>query len=101
MSDYIVTPRAQADLAGIYTYSLETWGEAQTLRYIEALVSRFAWLAQNPELGRPRDDIGAGYRSFREGAHTVFNTRNADDTNIIGIPHSAMDFASYFERDND
>ena len=101
MSDYVVTPRAQADLAGIYNYSVEKWGEAQAVRYIETLISRFAWLARHPTLGRSRDEIASGHRSFPEGEHIVFYVRDADDIYIIGVPHSGMDLAAFFEQDND
>lgn len=98
MSDYVVTPRAQADLERIYDYSLVTWGEAQALRYLQQLVSRFAWIAENPAEGRARDEIAEGYRCCRQGAHIVFYVQKASDVYIIGIPHAAMDINAYFDE---
>lgn len=97
MSGYVVTPRAQADLDRIYAYSVETWGEARARLYIEALVSRFAWLTAQPTLGRTRDEISRGYRSFPQGSHVIFYMIDADDVFIIGVPHMAMDIEAYFE----
>ncbi|MGD9814261.1 MAG: type II toxin-antitoxin system RelE/ParE family toxin [Hyphomonadaceae bacterium] len=74
-----VTARAQADLDDIADYSLRTWGRAQAARYLQALEARFQWLADNPQLGRARDEVAQGYRSFRQGSHIVFYTSAALD----------------------
>jgi len=98
VSDYVVTPRAQADLGKIYDHSLETWGEVRTVHYMEALISRFAWLAAHPAMGRPRDDVAKGYRCFRQGSHIVFYVQKADGIYIVGAPHGSMDIDAYFEE---
>lgn len=97
MSAYVVTPRAEADLSRIYAYSVETWGEARARVYIDALFSRFAWLTTYPTLGKPREDIAPGYRSFPQGSHLVFYMVNGHDIFIIGVPHMSMDVGAYFD----
>ena len=82
----------------IFDHSLATWGETQTINYIEALISRFAWLAAHPAMGRPRDDVGRGYRCFRQGSHIVFYVQNGPDIYIVGVPHGLMDIGAYFEE---
>ena len=96
MKRYRVTPRALRDLDAIADYSLAAWGERQTLKYLLELEKRFAWLADNPMAGRARDDIGAGYRSYPQGAHVVFYLADADGVAIIGVPHAAMDVEAHF-----
>jgi len=51
---------AQNDLEEIWLYSLQEWGIDQADKYIRALVSRFAWLSENPNIGKRRDDIKQG-----------------------------------------
>lgn len=59
------------------------------------LVDRFDWLAENPQMGRNRDDIKNGYRCFPEGQHLVFYTVSDDLIDIIGIVHQRQDVSSH------
>ena len=43
---------AEADLMDIGAYTLDTWGEDQTIRYIDGLEACCQQLADNPESGR-------------------------------------------------
>lgn len=97
MTRYRLTPRAEADLVAIAVYTSETWGAAQEERYIRQIFARLDWLADNPQLGREREDVAPGYRSFPEGRHVIFYLTRGDFIDIIGIPHSARDILSYFE----
>lgn len=97
MSRFRVTPRAQRDLDAITDYSLATWGERQTEKYLTELEQRFRWLAQHQNAGRPRDELGEGYRSYPHGAHVIFYLIESSDVAIIGVPHGAMDVEAYFE----
>ncbi|MEM8817776.1 MAG: type II toxin-antitoxin system RelE/ParE family toxin, partial [Pseudomonadota bacterium] len=69
---YRLTPRAANDLDDIADYTIQSWGEDQAGEHLAALVERFESLADNPMLGRNRDDMHPGYRSFPEGSHIVF-----------------------------
>jgi toxin ParE1/3/4 len=73
-------------------------GNRQAVKYVAALRQRCRWLAQNPLLGMPRDEIRKGLRSFPQGRHIVFYSVSDDDVFIVGIPHSGMDLAAYFRR---
>lgn len=96
MSRFRLTPRALSDLDEIAAHSLKAWGEAQTERYLASIMDRFQWLADNPLLGRSREEIGVGYRSFRQGSHIVFYVVEPDEIHIIGIPHMSRDVDKFF-----
>ena len=49
---YRITPRAAQDLKTIGRYTLKNWGKEQRNSYARALDRRFAWLAENPLMGR-------------------------------------------------
>ncbi len=100
MSRYRLTPRALRDLDQITDYTLATWGERQAEKYLADLDQRFRWLAQNPKVGRLRDDVGEGYRSFPQGGHVIFYVIDEDGVAIIGVPHGAMDIEAYFDAPN-
>jgi len=101
---YRIRALAQADLESIWLYTCEQWGVEQADTYLNALIQRFEWLAENPTLGKPRDDprnyIGQGYFCFLEGMHLVFYVLNEQglknsQIEIIGIPHQQMDITEY------
>jgi toxin ParE1/3/4 len=64
--------RAEADLLDIADYTLRTWGEAQTIRYLNDLERCCQRLAENPGSGRNCDSIRPGLRRAEQGKHVVF-----------------------------
>ena len=44
-----------------------------------------------------RDDVGQGYRSYRQGSHLIFYIVENGVLAIIGIPHGSMDVDAYFQ----
>lgn len=95
VSEFRLTPRAHKDLKAIAQYTLKTWGRDQVKAYLARLTDRMQWLADNPDLGRSRDDIAKGYRCFKEGQHLIFFVVKQDHIAIIGVPHSSMDTKSH------
>ncbi|MEW9918428.1 type II toxin-antitoxin system RelE/ParE family toxin [Marimonas sp. MJW-29] len=90
-SSYNVTSRAAADLDEIAAYTLNAWGEMQMEVYLRKIDERFTWLAENPDLGRKRDDITPGYRCFVEGSHAVFFLVRDGGIDVIGVLHQSRD----------
>ena len=96
---YSLRALAQEDLEEIWLYTYEEWGDDQADKYLDLLFSRFTWLAENPLLGKKRDDIKAGYYCFPEGMHLVFYTLTKKGIDIIGIPHQSMDVIKHIGTD--
>jgi toxin ParE1/3/4 len=94
---YSLRQQALDDLESIWLYSYREWGVEQADQYIRSLLSRFTWLAENPQLGKQRAEIKPGYYCFPEGMHLIFYKITRDGIDIIGIPHQSMDFIAYFE----
>ena len=91
MKTYHVTEKANRDLIKIGHYTEQAWGRAQRKKYLKSIVARFGWIAKNPLLGKTRDDIKSGYRSYQEGKHVVFYIIDGDAVHIIGVLHENMD----------
>ena len=90
MAAYRFSQRAESDLLSIGTYTLETWGEEQLLRYMEKLENCFQTLAENPNLGRPCDHIRSGLRRITEGKHVIFYRQERRGILISRILHERM-----------
>lgn len=96
MSDaYLLRELARADLEAIWIYTVEQWGIEQAERYLQGLFRCFDDLAANPQLGRERDDVKAGYRSFPEGRHVVFYVIAPAGIEVIGIVHQSADVETH------
>lgn len=94
-TQYRLRSLAQDDLESIWLYTHEEWGVTQADTYLNALIKRFEWLANNASLGKPRDDVKKGYYCYPEGMHLIFYVLNNNHVEIIGIPHQRMDVVEY------
>jgi toxin ParE1/3/4 len=92
---YRIRSLAQDDLEAIWLYTCEVWGVTQADSYLDAIIQRFDWLAENPTLGKSRDDVKKGYFCFPEGMHLIFYILKNNQVEIIGIPHQRMDLIEY------
>ncbi|MGB5614461.1 MAG: type II toxin-antitoxin system RelE/ParE family toxin [Sedimenticolaceae bacterium] len=92
---YALRELAVADLEAIWVYTVEQWGVEQAERYLKSLFACFEDLAENPQLGRQRDEVKAGYRSFPQGRHVVFYLVVPAGIEVMGIVHQSADVDSH------
>lgn len=92
---YRFSKLAENDIGEILDFTYAEWGERQADKYAAQFTNRFQWLAENPNLGKRRDEIETEYRSFNEGKHTIFYRVVGEDIEIIGIPHQSMDIEQH------
>ena len=71
-------------------------GPELTKPYLGKIESRLIWLADKPALGRPRDDVRKGFRSYSEGLHIIFYRIGEDEIEIVGSPHQRQDVERFF-----
>jgi toxin ParE1/3/4 len=93
----VVSPAAEADLAGIHEYTIGNWGEGAAAAYIDTLVSRFKWLAVNRSLWQARDDLRPGLFGRYEGQHLIVFRDGGDHLQIVRVLHRRMDPARHLE----
>jgi toxin ParE1/3/4 len=95
MNHYVLSPRAQHDLASIWDYTAQRWGEDQAERYVRQLQASIEQIASDPGLGAPCDDIRAGYRKHPSGSHLLFYRRIDSGIDIVRILHARMDLPQH------
>jgi toxin ParE1/3/4 len=81
---------AEADLLNIGIYTLHTWGEAQTVRYIDELEGCCRLLADSPASGRACDRIRPGLYRMEIGKHVIFFRREPTGILVSRILHEHM-----------
>lgn len=80
-----LTPRARGHLREIEAYTLARWDEQQWATYEAAITDALATIADNPEIGRVRDEVRPGYRSYVVGQHLIFYRLTREAAVVIGI----------------
>ena len=97
MTQYILSPNAQKSLGNIKTYSLEDFGEKQTITYLKLIEKKLQMISESPDIGRNREEIKKGYLSFLAGSHIVFYRKAKNHVDIIDILHQSMEPYRYLK----
>ena len=92
MPDYRLSAEADRDIFEIARYTLETWDEAQTERYLTGLHDALLALALRPDAGIASDDLRPGYFRRRYRSHMVFYKRSDDGILVVRVLHARMDY---------
>ena len=94
---YRLTRRARQDVLSIWKYIADD-DEAAADRFVDLLTRRFAFLGDNPHVGRRREDLRPGYRCFPVGEYLVFYRIAEPGIQILHIVHGRRDITSLFRR---
>ena len=89
MRTYRFGPKGASDLAEVFDYTVDTWGERQAEKYIGELSQCFQLLADSPRMGRACDLISPGIRRFEQGRHVIFYRPEKGDILIARILHQS------------
>jgi toxin ParE1/3/4 len=92
VTEYVLSPRARADLDDIWDYSVVRWGVVHTERYQRGLWHAIQICAADPQQGRDCGDIRAGYYRYPVGSHVLFYRLTATGIDVVRILHQRMDF---------
>lgn len=87
----VFSPQAQSDYEAILAYSLRRWGEEQATSYEEVLLRALAHLQDRPLLGRARDDLRPGVRTFPVGQHLIVYEADGLVIRVARLLHQRMD----------
>ena len=97
MSRFELASPAAADLLDIVRYTHQRWGGAQAQRYREELELALQYLSLTPDVGRKRDAIAPGLRSFAVAEHVAFYVQRKGKITILRILHPRMNVDEAFE----
>ena len=87
-----LAPQARAELSNIWNYIVKESGNVGAADgVIDAITDRFCLLSQHPRMGRARDDLRAGLRSFAVGQYVIIYTIDDEDVEILHVFHGRQD----------
>lgn len=68
-------------------------------RWVDELDEKFSLLALQPRMGRAREELAPGLRSFPFGRYVIFYNALDDGVDIVRLLHSARDLSASFSAD--
>jgi len=95
MKRLVLSPAARSDLKNIGEYIASENKPAAT-RIVREIKARFKTLLKFPEVGRRRNDLKKGLRSFPAGKYLVFYLVTEDRLVIVRVLHGSQDIDSMF-----
>ena len=92
-------PRAKSDLVEIWDYIADD-SEARADTFIETVDQKFNALVARPNMGRLRDELADGLRSFPVGRYVIFYRPIPKGIEIVRVLHGARDLDAIFRSDD-
>jgi toxin ParE1/3/4 len=97
MSSYRFSSEANADMEKIALYLLDL-NPTAAHRFLDALDLACELLAEHPQLGRTRQELADGLRSFPIGNYLIFYTIAPDGIDIVRIIYGGRGLPEIFGR---
>jgi toxin ParE1/3/4 len=89
---YLLSVSAVRELDEIWQYIAEQSGSFEISdRVVDSITDRFLAIVRNPGIGRSRDDLQPGYRSFPVGQYVIFYRATDDRVEILHVLHGKRD----------
>jgi toxin ParE1/3/4 len=91
-----VSRAAKGDLSDIFLFIARDSPKAAR-RMLSVLYEKFQALAQQPGIGRRRDELRAGYQSHPAGNYVIYYRYAKATLRILRVVHGARDIRKLFE----
>jgi toxin ParE1/3/4 len=85
------TDRARSDLRAIVTYSKKSFGNQQAVKYVTQLREQVRSLSDAPGMGKKRDELALGLRSFPFQSHVLYYLIQDKRFIVIRVLHKLME----------
>jgi toxin ParE1/3/4 len=91
VDSYVLSPEAARSIAEIDTYTAKQFGPKQAVRYLEGLLDRLEFIAQDPQRGMHRPELNVDCFSYFVGSHTIYYRVTTGQIQIIDVLHQSME----------
>ena len=95
MPSFRFLPFARRDLNEIWEYIAQENLDAAE-RLVERIEELCELIATRPQLGRRREELAPGLRSFPAGSYFIFYQPIADGIEVVRVLHASRDIDSLF-----
>ncbi len=98
MSRYRFSEQSRSDLDDIWLY-IASDNLIAADRFIDELVGKFQTLAEQPGIGRTRDELAQSLRSFPVGNYVIFYRAMQDGIEVVRVLSGFRDIPNVFTGD--
>jgi toxin ParE1/3/4 len=95
-NQYHLSNQALDDLNAIWDFGAERWGRNKANSYATNIHNMCEFIASNMGLGKKRDEIFEGMKSYAVGSHVLFYIEQGEVIYVSRILHKSMDFERHF-----
>jgi len=95
MAQFKLSKKAERDLVNIAKYTIQNFGEQQSIKYKTELQDCIIRLVKNPKLGRSAAQFHPNLRRYNFKAHSVFYEVTDYGIFIVRVLGQQMDFARH------
>jgi toxin ParE1/3/4 len=89
------TLQARSDLRAIFDY-IASDNAARARSFVDELEARCRQIAEQPELGPSRADLGVGLRMVVFGRYLIFYVTSGDLVRIVRVVHGVRNLTNLF-----
>lgn len=94
---YVLSEQAVSDIDEIFEFGEYKFGYDQAIKYLIGLEEQFRKLANNPDIGRERNDIKKGLFSLPYISHIIFYRKLDGKLRIVRILYGGRDLIRFIE----
>ncbi|WP_306114939.1 MULTISPECIES: type II toxin-antitoxin system RelE/ParE family toxin [unclassified Roseovarius] len=88
-------PRAEADLDGIWDYTVDTWSEAQAVDYLSGMDAALKLLAEFPEMARLRQEFTPPVRIHPYRKHLIIYIADDGFIDVVRVVHAQANWSVF------
>lgn len=92
MTKFVLSNKADKDLADIFEYGILNFGVERATEYLLGINEKFQYISENKELGRSAEEISKGLKRITYNKHVVFFKEQQDAVLIVRVLRREMDF---------
>jgi toxin ParE1/3/4 len=96
MKKLIISGLAREDLDQIWDYLAEK-NEDAAIKVLTDIHKRFQIIVDHPEVGKCRDDLLLGMRSYQAGAYIIFYFHSGERIELFRVLHGARNIPEVFD----
>ncbi|MEQ8999712.1 MAG: type II toxin-antitoxin system RelE/ParE family toxin [Coleofasciculus sp. B1-GNL1-01] len=101
MSEIFKRPLAQTDLDAIWDYLEENSNQEQAADFLRKLYAKLEILAQNPYIGRIRDELLPELRSFPFRNYLIFYFPLTNGIEVVRVLYGRRDIERIFAEEGE
>ena len=97
MSKYVLSEEAENDIEEIFEFGEFKFGKAQAISYLIQMEEYFVFLAENPGIGKKRNEIKEGLFSLPHVSHVIFYRILEKQIRIVRVLYGGRDLVRFLK----